>query len=100
MGICPESSSEASGSTTDFSAVHSGRVRLPHPRLGTLFDSPVPPGSGWPGDRAKAGTPAASTPGQVAAIAEKVTTLAELDAAVSVCRACPRLGAGRGEVAR
>jgi uracil-DNA glycosylase len=78
--------------------VHSGRVRLPHPRLGTQFDSPVPPGSGWPGDPAKTSTPVASTPGQVAAIAEKVTTVAQVDAAVSVCRACPRLVDWREEV--
>jgi uracil-DNA glycosylase len=84
---------------SDFSAVHSGRVQLPHPRIGTLFDSPTAPGSGWPDDPATAGTPVASTPAQVAAIAENVTTTRELDAAVSVCRACPRLVAWREEVA-
>jgi uracil-DNA glycosylase len=79
--------------------MHSGLLRLPHPRLGTLFDSPVRPGSGWPGDLATAGTPIASTSRQAAAIAEKATTVAQLDAAVSVCRACPRLVAWREEVA-
>jgi uracil-DNA glycosylase family 4 len=79
--------------------VHSGRVQLPHPRIGTLFDSPVAPGSGWPGDPATAGTPVASTPEQVAAIAENARTVADLDAAVSVCRACPRLVAWREEIA-
>jgi uracil-DNA glycosylase len=59
----------------------------------------VPPGSGWPGDPAKANTPVASTPGQVAAIAAKVTTVSQVDAAVSVCRACPRLVDWREEVA-
>jgi len=72
---------------------------LPHPRIGTLFDSPVAPGSGWPGDPATAGTPVASTPGQVTAIAENATTVDELDAAVSVCHACPRLVAWREDVA-
>jgi uracil-DNA glycosylase len=72
---------------------------LPHPRLGTLFSSPVPPGSGWPGDPAKANTPVASTPGQVAAIAAKAATVSQVDAAVSVCRACPRLVDWREEVA-
>ena len=32
--------------------MHSGRVKLAHPRTGVMFDSPVPPGSGWPGDPA------------------------------------------------
>ena len=72
---------------------------MPHPRIGTLFDSPVAPGSGWPGDPATAGTPVASTPGQVTAIAENATTVDELDAAVSVCHACPRLVAWREDVA-
>jgi uracil-DNA glycosylase len=72
---------------------------LPHPRLGTPFSSPVPPGSGWPGDPAKANTPVASTPGQVAAIAAKAATVSQVDAAVSVCRACPRLVDWREEVA-
>ncbi|MBV9515885.1 MAG: uracil-DNA glycosylase [Mycobacteriaceae bacterium] len=71
--------------------MHSGRVRLPHPRLGGAFDSPVPPGSGWPGDPATADTPVASTPERVAAIAAEVHTASDLDAAVSVCAACPRL---------
>jgi uracil-DNA glycosylase family 4 len=46
-----------------------------------------------------AGTPVASTPGQVTAIAENATTVDELDAAVSVCRACPRLVGWREDVA-
>jgi uracil-DNA glycosylase family 4 len=99
MGIYAESSSGPSGSTSDFSAVHSGPVRLPHPRLGTLFDSPVPPGTGWPDDPATADTPVASTSRRVAAVAERANTLAELDAAVTVCRACPRLVDWREQVA-
>lgn len=41
----------------------------------------------------------ASTPGQVAELAAAVDTPAELDALVSVCRACPRLVAWREEAA-
>ncbi len=59
----------------------------------------MPPGSGWPGDPAQPDTPIASTPEQVAAIAENVRTAAELDAAVSVCRACARLVDWREQVA-
>jgi uracil-DNA glycosylase len=74
-------------------------VQLPHPRLGKPFDSPVPPGSGWPDDAATADTAVASTPQQVAALADGVSTVAELDAVVSVCRACPRLVQWREETA-
>ena len=59
----------------------------------------MPPGSGWPDDPAAVDTPVASTPAQVAALADKATTVAELDAAVSVCRACPRLVQWREQVA-
>jgi uracil-DNA glycosylase len=79
--------------------MQSGAVRLPHPRLGREFDSPVPPGAGWPGDAATPGTAVASTPAQVAAEASGVTTLRQLDALVSVCRACPRLVEWREQVA-
>jgi uracil-DNA glycosylase family 4 len=64
-----------------------------------LFDSPVPPGTGWPGDPATTHTAVASTAGQVVAIAEAVQTVSELDAVVSVCRACPRLVEWREQVA-
>jgi uracil-DNA glycosylase family 4 len=66
-------------------------VKLAHPRTGVLFESPVPPGTGWPGDPATARTAVASTPVQVAAMAEAAETTGQLDAEVSVCRACPRL---------
>ena len=56
------------------------------------------PGTGWPGDPADATTPVADGPAAVAALAG-TATLAELDARVSVCRACPRLVAWREEVA-
>jgi uracil-DNA glycosylase family 4 len=71
--------------------VHSKAVSLAHPRTGVLFQSPARPGCGWPGDPATARTAVASTPEQVVAMAEAAETLTQLDAAVSVCRACPRL---------
>ena len=64
----------------------------PHPLTGVRFESPVPPGTGWPGDPARPGTP-------VARLAAGAATLEELDAAVSVCRACPRLVAWRESAA-
>ncbi len=79
--------------------MHSGRVKLPHPRTGEMFDSPVPPGSGWPGDPATSRTAVAETPAHVASMAAAVKTVEELDAGVSVCRACPRLVEWREEVA-
>jgi len=66
------------------------------------FVSPVPPGTGWPGDVAGPDTPVARTPAavrRVAAAAERAGDLAALDAASTVCRACPRLVAWREEVA-
>ncbi|WP_102143727.1 uracil-DNA glycosylase [Mycobacterium hubeiense] len=72
---------------------------LAHPRTGALFDSPVPPGAGWPGDPATPDTVAALDAAQVCALAAAVTSVDELDALVSVCRACPRLVAWREEVA-
>lgn len=64
-----------------------------------MFDSPVPPGAGWPGDPASADTPVADTPIDVARLAEGVGDLSALEAEVSVCRACPRLVIWREEVA-
>lgn len=72
---------------------------LPHPATGVPFDSPVPPGTAWPRDPADATTPVASHPGDVERLAGG-TDLAGLQAASSVCRACPRLVAWREEVAR
>jgi uracil-DNA glycosylase family 4 len=74
-------------------------VKLAHPRTGAMFDSPVPPGSGWPGDPATSRTAVAGTPAHVASMAAAVKTLEQLDAEVSVCRACPRLVEWREEVA-
>ncbi|MFI6599017.1 uracil-DNA glycosylase [Nonomuraea sp. NPDC050536] len=59
----------------------------------------VPPGTGWPDDPATADTPVAHDPADVRRLAATSSTLAELTARQSVCRACPRLVAWREEVA-
>ncbi|WP_419471096.1 uracil-DNA glycosylase [Georgenia yuyongxinii] len=71
----------------------------PHPVTGRLFPSPVPPGTGWPEDPADAGTPVATTVPAVVDLARAAGDVGELDARVSVCRACPRLVAWRESVA-
>jgi uracil-DNA glycosylase family 4 len=71
----------------------------PHPVTGQLFDSPVPPGTGWPGDPATASTPVARTAAQAAGLAGSAPDVGELDARISVCRACPRLVQWRETVA-
>jgi uracil-DNA glycosylase len=73
-------------------------VDLPHPVTGRLFGSPVPPGTGWPDDRASSGTPVAQDAGEVRQLAA-AAGLEALDAEVSVCRACPRLVDWREAVA-
>jgi uracil-DNA glycosylase family 4 len=72
---------------------------MPHPRTGRQFASPVLPGTGWPGDPATPATPVAADAPAVSGLARATGTLAELDAAISVCRACPRLVEWREEVA-
>ncbi len=72
---------------------------MPHPVTGELFGSPVSPGTGWPGDPATARTPVARTAIQVERLAGRAGSVAELDAVVSVCRACPRLVQWRESVA-
>ena len=67
---------------------------------GQVFASPVPPGTGWPGDPATAETPIAHTAAQVRRLAASAEDVAELDARVSVCRACRRLVRWRESVAR
>jgi uracil-DNA glycosylase family 4 len=68
--------------------------------------SPVPPGSGWPGDPADARTPVARNPGGVRRLAGRRSLalvddpLHAVEARVSVCRACPRLVRWREDVAR
>lgn len=71
---------------------------LPHPRTGVPFPSPVPAGTGWPGDPASATTPVAGSAADVVALAARAS-LADVDARSSVCRACPRLVTWREEVA-
>jgi uracil-DNA glycosylase len=71
----------------------------PHPVTAQMFSSPVPPGTGWPGDLATAETPVAHTPAQVVRLARSADDLGTLDARVSVCRACPRLVGWRETVA-
>ncbi|MGD1238243.1 uracil-DNA glycosylase [Mycobacterium seoulense] len=72
---------------------------LVHPRTGQPFDSPVVPGTGWPGDPATAQTEVAADAARVAELAAHAASLPELDALVSVCRACPRLVDWREDVA-
>jgi uracil-DNA glycosylase family 4 len=60
----------------------------------------VPPGAGWPDDPASAATPVAHDAAEVVDLATTSTTLGELTARQSVCRACPRLVAWREQVAR
>ncbi len=71
----------------------------PHPVTGQLFPSPVPAGTGWPGDPAEPDTPVARSEAEVQRSARECTDLAELSARTSVCRACPRLVAWRETVA-
>jgi uracil-DNA glycosylase len=74
-------------------------VLLPHPVTGQPFPSPVPPGTGWPGDPASPHTPVARNRADVTRLAAAAADVASLDAEVSVCRACPRLVAWRESVA-
>lgn len=73
---------------------------LIHPRTGREFDSPVPAGSGWPGDPAAPNTPQAVDAANVARLADQAGSIGELDALISVCRACPRLVDWREQVAQ
>lgn len=59
----------------------------------------VPPGTGWPGDLASPATPVARDGEQVERLAGGAANLRELDARVSVCRACARLVEWRESVA-
>lgn len=72
---------------------------LPHPVTGELFESPVPPGTGWPGDPATPASPVARSALNVQRLAARAGSVAELDAVVSRCRACPRLVQWRETVA-
>lgn len=70
-----------------------------HPTTGQRFASPVTPGSGWPADPGTPRTPVAADAATVVALAGQAQSIAELDAVVSMCRACPRLVTWREEVA-
>ena len=59
---------------------------LPHPVTGQPFPSPVPPGTGWPGDPATAHTPVARNTAAVVRLAARADDVEELDAElVLVC---------------
>ena len=73
-------------------------MKLPHPLTGELFESPVPPGTGWPEDPAVRRTPVAEDASEVLRLAA-TGELRELEARVSVWRACPRLVEWREDVA-
>jgi uracil-DNA glycosylase family 4 len=72
---------------------------LPHPVTGRPFPSPVPPGTGWPDDPATERTPVAESAADVARLAAELDDVPGLCAAMSVCRACPRLVEWREDVA-
>ncbi len=76
----------------------SDAVLLPHPVTGIPFPSPVPPGTGWPGDPADPDTPVAHTADDVLALSGRASA-DEVAARISVCRACPRLVDWREQVA-
>ena len=76
-----------------------GAGSLPHPVTGEPFPSPVPPGTGWPGDPAGPETPVAADAAGVLRLADPAVGMGGLDARVSVCRACPRLVGWREQVA-
>jgi uracil-DNA glycosylase len=60
---------------------------------------PVRPGSGWPEDPATARTPVAGSAADVRRLAGGASSIGELAALESVCRACPRLVQWREQVA-
>ncbi|MEO7589011.1 MAG: uracil-DNA glycosylase [Arachnia sp.] len=70
-----------------------------HPLTGELFTSPVEPGTGWPGDPATTDTPVAHSAADVTLLAASPRTLDDLNACITVCRACPRLVEWRESVA-
>ncbi|WP_308212803.1 uracil-DNA glycosylase [Mycolicibacterium arenosum] len=74
-------------------------MQLPHPRTGALFDSPVPAATDWPGDPAQPDTVVAKSAAGVRAAARRARSVADVDAGVSVCRACRRLVRWREDVA-
>ena len=69
-------------------------ARLPHPATGQLFASPVPPGTGWPGDPSAPGTPVARDPGRRPRLARAAPGLRTLEARVG--SAAPARGSWPG----
>lgn len=80
-------------------AARSGAMPLPHPLTRKPFPSPVPPGSGWPGDPSTPDSPVAADADQVRRLAAGAADVAELSGTLAVCRACPRLVSWRESVA-
>ncbi len=78
---------------------NAGATPLPHPVTGQSFVSPVPPGTGWPGDPSAPDTPVATDTQSVVDLAADCADLEDLQARVGMCRACPRLLAWREQVA-
>ncbi len=70
----------------------------PHPITRVGFVSPVPAGSGWPDDPAVSATAVAHDLEDVRRLSAEASLL-ELEARMSVCRACPRLVTWREDVA-
>ena len=50
-------------------------TRLPHPITGEEFDSPVPPGTGWPDDPAGSDTPVAATAARASSADDTIGTI-------------------------
>ena len=71
-----------------------------HPATGRPFASPVPPGTGWPGDPSAPDTPVAHDAAEVRALAVTDLGVDDLVARACVCRACPRLVTWREDMAR
>jgi uracil-DNA glycosylase len=97
--IAAEFSAKPTTGATEFRALMQDVHVLAHPNTGREFASPVKPGSGWPGDTATPQTPVADDAAQVSLLAQRAGSIGELDAAISVCRACPRLVTWREDVA-
>jgi uracil-DNA glycosylase family 4 len=55
-------------------------MQLPHPLTGEYFESPVPPGTGWPEDPATHTTPVAHNPAEVLRLSASTGTAAHTDA--------------------
>ena len=98
---CPAGTWTAAGNPAwEYMACEPMDEQAAHPVTGQLFYSPVPPGTGWPGDPATASTPIARTPASVRRLATGADGIPDLQARISVCRACPRLVRWREDVAR